>query len=343
MFYLQQISLCRMKKILIIQTAFIGDAVLATAIAEKIHTTHPEWIIDFMVRKGNEGLLSNHPYINEVIIWDKQGAKYINLFKLLLRIRKTQYSIVVNAQRFAATGILTAFSGARLTIGFDKNPLSFLFKKKIKHVVSTTKETIHEVERNQLLIESFTDKVYSLPKLYPSAKDDAKVAPLKSKSYITIAPSSVWKTKQFPKKKWIEFLNTLPKDLVVYVLGAPTEKNGCEKIMSRSLNPLVINMAGELTFLQSASLMKDAVMNYVNDSAPLHFATAMQAPVTAIYCSTIPEFGFGPLGPKGKVVQATEILTCKPCGLHGLKACPETHFKCAFLIQSEQLLANLPK
>jgi len=102
-------------------------------------------------------------------------------------------------------------------------------------------------------------------------------------------------------------------------------------------------MAGELTFLQSASLMKDAVMNYVNDSAPLHFATAMQAPVTAIYCSTIPEFGFGPLGPEGKVVQATEILTCKPCGLHGLKACPETHFKCAFLIQSEQLLANLPK
>ena len=331
-----------MKRILIIQTAFIGDAVLATAMAEKIHATHPDWIIDFMVRKGNEGLLTNHPYINEVIIWDKQGAKYTNLFKLLLKIRKTNYSIVVNAQRFAATGILTAFSGARLTIGFDKNPFSFLFKKKIKHVVSTTTDTIHEVERNQLLIDSFTDKEYSFPRLYPSLNDDARVSPLKSRAYITIAPSSVWKTKQFPKKKWIEFLNNLPKDLVVYVLGAPTDKNGCEKIMSRSLNPMVINMAGELTFLQSASLMKDAVMNYVNDSAPLHFATAMQAPVTAIYCSTIPEFGFGPLGPKGKIVQATEPLSCKPCGLHGLKACPEKHFKCAFNIKMEQLLNSLP-
>ena len=331
-----------MKRILIIQTAFIGDAVLATAMAEKVHATHPDWIIDFMVRKGNEGLVANHPYINKVIIWDKKNGKYSNLFKLLLQIRKTHYSIVINAQRFMATGILTAFSGARLTIGFDKNPLSFLFKKKIKHVVSTTTDTIHEVERNQLLIESFTDKDYSYPKLYPSNNDNKRVAPLKFRSYITIAPSSVWKTKKYPKKKWIELLDSIPKDLVVYILGAASDKSTCEKIMSRSRNPLVINMSGELTFLQSASLMKDAVMNYVNDSAPLHFSTAMQAPVTAIYCSTIPEFGFGPLGPKGKIVQTTEVLSCKPCGLHGLNECPERHFKCALHIKVEQLLNSLP-
>jgi ADP-heptose:LPS heptosyltransferase len=41
--------------------------------------------------------------------------------------------------------------------------------------------------------------------------------------------------------------------------------------------------------------MKDAAMNYVNDSAPMHFASAVNAPVTAVYCSTIPAFGFGPL------------------------------------------------
>ena len=330
-----------MKKILIIQTAFIGDAVLATALLEKIHTCHPECEIDLMVRKGNESLFSNHPFLHQVIIWDKKGTKYINLFKLLLQIRKSRYSIVVNAQRFMATGLITAFSGAKLTVGFDKNPLSFLFKKKIKHIISTNYSTVHEIERNQLLISSFTDELSCLPKLYPSAKDNSTTKALKERPYICIAPSSVWFTKQFPKRKWISFLDVLPSNLIVYIIGAKSDWQFCEKILSRSSNRLVINLAGDLSFLQSASLMKDAVMNFVNDSAPLHFATAVNAPVTAIYCSTIPEFGFGPLGKNSKVVQAEEKLSCKPCGLHGLKECPEKHFNCAYLIKNEQLLVSL--
>ncbi len=42
-----------MQKILIIQTAFIGDVVLATSIAEKLHFYFPSAQIDFLVRKGN--------------------------------------------------------------------------------------------------------------------------------------------------------------------------------------------------------------------------------------------------------------------------------------------------
>jgi len=330
-----------MKKILIIQTAFIGDAVLASAMLEKIHNCHPDWEIDFMVRKGNESLFTNHPYIHKVIIWDKKGAKYTNLFKLLTQIRRSRYSIVVNAQRFMATGILTAFSGARLTIGFDKNPLSYLFRKRIKHIVSKSDTTLHEVERNQQLISSFTDEISCLPKLYPTGKDHSTTKALKERPYICIAPSSVWFTKQFPKRKWISLLDALPSDYIVYIIGAKSDWQFCEKIISRSKNRLVINLAGELSFLQSMSLMKDAVMNYVNDSAPLHFATAVGAPVTAIYCSTVPEFGFGPLGENSIIVQAEEKLSCKPCGLHGLKECPEKHFNCAYLIRNEQLVASL--
>ena len=105
---------------------------------------------------------------------------------------------------------------------------------------------------------------------------------------------------------------------------------------------MIFNLAGKLSFLQSASLMRDAKMNYVNDSAPMHFASAMDAPVTAIYCSTIPEFGYGPLGKNSSIVQADILLACKPCGIHGNNRCPEHHFNCAVKIIKEQLLATLP-
>jgi len=84
-------------------------------------------------------------------------------------------------------------------------------------------------------------------------------------------------------------------------------------------------------------LMQGAIMNYVNDSAPLHLASAMNAPVTALFCSTIPAFGFGPLSDVRYVVETEEKLSCRPCGLHGYRACPQGHFKCALTVRVAQL------
>lgn len=329
-----------MQKFLIIQTAFIGDVVLATSLIEKLHKHFPDAQIDFLLRKGNESLLTGHPFLHEVLIWDKKKNKFFNLFKLLRLIRKKKYDTVINVQRFAATGILTAFSGAREKIGFDKNPFRFLFTKKIKHIISDGKIAKHEIERNHDLIKDLTNDVAEKPRLYHSFADEAFVGIYKSGNYITISPASVWFTKQFPKEKWISFLNKIPPSYIVYLLGSQTDLSLAEEIKSSTIHKNVVNLCGRLSFLQSAVLMKDAVMNYVNDSAPLHFASAVNAPVTAVYCSTLPSFGFGPLSEKSFIIETKEKLSCRPCGLHGQKACPLGHFKCAYTIQDEQLLTT---
>ena len=66
---------------LIIQTAFIGDVILATPVIEKLHQYYPEARIDFLLRKGNKELLTGHPYVNNLLVWDKKNNKYRNLFR----------------------------------------------------------------------------------------------------------------------------------------------------------------------------------------------------------------------------------------------------------------------
>ncbi|MES2776241.1 MAG: glycosyltransferase family 9 protein [Bacteroidota bacterium] len=326
-------------QILVIQTAFLGDVVLATPVVEKLHRFFPEAAIDFLLRKGNEALLKDHPFIRETIIWDKKDGKWKNVFKLIKRFRKTKYDYVINLQRFATSGIITAFAGGKRSIGFDKNPLSFLFTQKIHHHIANAGESfVHEVTRNLMCIEGFTDDSSQMPKLYPSAADFEKVALLKSGSFLTMAPASVWFTKQYPKEKWVELVTVLNSRYKIYLLGAPSDEALCNEIISESGLPNIENLCGKLSLLQSAALMKDALMNYVNDSAPMHIASAMDAPVTAIYCSTIPGFGFGPSGTRGHVVEIDHSLYCRPCGLHGHKKCPEGHFKCAYEIKVEQLM-----
>jgi len=330
-----------LQKFLIIQTAFIGDVVLATPLIEKLHHFFPDAEIDFLLRKGNEQLFTGHPFIHEVLIWDKKVNKQKNLFRMLTRIRKNRYDKVINLQRFLATGLLAAFSGANEIIGFDKNPLSFLFTRKIKHYYGGD-QPVHEITRNLELIKEFTDDNEFKPKLYPSQTDFNYIDALLSSKFITVSPASVWFTKQFPPSKWISFIKSIPGGMGIYLLGGPGDISLCEFI-SESCNRTELKvLTGSLTYLQSAALMSRAIMNYVNDSAPMHFASAMNAPVTVVYCSTIPGFGFGPLSEIRYIVEIDHPLYCRPCGLHGYKSCPEKHFRCAMDIRPEQIINTLP-
>ncbi len=326
-------------KILIIQTAFIGDVVLATPVISELRQQYPDASIDVLVRKGNESLLFNNPAIRKVITWDKKNNKILQLVHVIKKIRAENYDILINLQRFFSTGLLTILSGAKQTAGFDKNPCSVFFSKRIKHDIRQEVYE-HEITRNLKLAAEFGAKGLKRPVLYPSAEDYAKVTQYQTGKYFCIAPTSVWFTKQVPTDKWKELIFSCSKkypDSKIYLLGGSGDRSNCEEIASQFPTDHVVNLAGSLTFLQTAALMKDARMNFVNDSAPLHFASAMNAPVTVFYCSTIPEFGFGPLSDEGKVIEVTG-LSCRPCGLHGHRKCPRGHFKCAWDLDMQTAL-----
>lgn len=327
-----------MKKILVIQTAFIGDVILATAVVEQLHRNFPEASLDFLLRKGNESLFDNHPFLNEVIVWEKKRRKYRNLLKVLRSIRHRKYDLVINLQRFVTTGIVTVCSGAKQTVGFEKNPFSFLFSEKLPHVIGTNANPVHEAERNLSLIEKWTDHSFVRPRLYPAAEDFNKTNP--PEKFITVSPASVWYTKQWPAEKWIDFMNRVGEDITIFLLGSRSDVPLCKKIKFNTRHSNITSLAGHLSFLESAALMQRALMNYVNDSAPLHLASAVNAPVTAVYCSTVPAFGFTPLSDVSHVVETRLALDCRPCGLHGRNDCPKGHFKCAE-IEPEQLLEKL--
>lgn len=323
------------QKILIIQTAFIGDVVLATPLIEKLHRHFPNSQLHFLLRKGNENLLEDHPYLSRVLIWNKKEGKIKNLLKLIGEIRDERYDLLVNLQRFGATGLMTWLSRASIKVGFDKNPFAFSFDRKFRHQIGNGK---HEVERNLELIQEWTDNSLVKPKLHLTDKVLEKVENLKNEHYLTIAPTSVWYTKQFPEHRWVEFLQQTSFSGKIYLLGAPSDHDACERIRLKSNRGQVENLCGKLSLLESTALMKDAEMNYVNDSAPMHFASAVNAPTTAIFCSTIPDFGFGPLSEGSRIAETAEDLNCRPCGLHGHKACPEGHFKCAESIDVNKLI-----
>jgi ADP-heptose:LPS heptosyltransferase len=328
-----------MERVLVIQTAFLGDAILGTALLERIHADYPDAAIDYLVRKGNEHLFIGHPFIRETLTFDK-SRKFLELLRLLKVIRSRRYKAVINAQRFASSGLLTGFSGAKRRVGYVQNPLSFLFTDKIPHRLSSGQvDSGHETERLLDLYRPFGLTVRSLPRIYPTPEDVEAVSGYAETTYITVAPASVWFTKQWPEKRWAEFIAQVPKGIQIHLIGGPGDIALCQRIAQQSGREAHLQ-CGRLSLLQTAALMQSAVMNYANDSAPVHMASAVGAKVCAVFCSTVPEFGFTPLTEGSQVVETKERLDCRPCGLHGHRACPKGHFKCAD-IEVERLMIPL--
>lgn len=358
-----------MKRFLVIQTAFLGDAVLATGLLEKLHAHFPDAAIDLVVRQGHEGLFDGHPFLHRLFVWDKRRGKTRALFRLIGDLRRTEYDHILNAQRFFSTGLMTVLARGKEKVGYDKNPLSILFTRSVKHVIGDGR---HEMDRLNELIAHLTDGTRPLPRLHPTPKARAEAhehmstwshehmptrprpvppqrdahmptwaRPVPSQrdghmSYVCLFPASVWFTKQWPEHKWVALVKALPTDHAVFLLGAPGDSALAQRISAASGRG--VDLCGRLSLLGTAALMEGAVMNVVNDSAPLHIAGAVNAPVTAIFCSTVPAFGFGPLRANGRLVETTEKLDCRPCGLHGHRVCPKGHFRCAEGIEVRRVL-----
>lgn len=336
--------MANLQRILLIQTAFIGDVILATSLIEEVALRYPEAKIQFLLRKGNESLLKDHPKLEKLWVWDKKGGKYRNLFKLVKEINTFEIDLILNIQRFFSSGLFTALIKAKKKIGFKQNPMSWFFDHKVDHKIphadiKSPYGSLHEVQRNLQLINSYdetkltTDPKSVRPKLYTTQTQNLSKLNL-SDNYIVMAPTSVWFTKQWEIGKWKELIGILEHHHQIVLIGGPSDRDIIDQLV---LGPNVINMAGELSLLESAHLMKAAHAVIVNDSGPMHLASSVNAKTIAIFCSTIPEFGYYPLSEQSFVVESVRP-ECKPCGLHGHKSCPLGHFKCSSDISIKQVI-----
>ncbi len=63
-----------MKKILVIQTASIGDVILMTPVVEKLHVFYPEAKLDILIKKGNEKIRVR--LIVQCVLWSEKYGNF---------------------------------------------------------------------------------------------------------------------------------------------------------------------------------------------------------------------------------------------------------------------------
>jgi heptosyltransferase-2 len=321
----------QVKKILIIQTAFLGDVILTTPLVYSLKQIFPFCSIDFLTIPKSVNILENNPDIDEIIIFDKGGQDrgLTGLRRMGKNIGSREYDLCITPHRSLRSAYLSYASGAKIRIGFDRSAFKWVFTSIVKY-----RNELHEIERNLSLLASFDQNLkISRPLVYPTEEDKniinqlIKDNNLNQKSRIfALAPGSIWPTKRWPETYFVKMCSMLVVDGYFPVLiGGPDDVDLCAGIVKKC--PGVISLAGSITLRQSKYFLSKCTALLTNDSAPLHLGLAAGIPVNAIFGATIPEFGFAPFGEKDKIIEYKD-LACRPCGIHGGKKCPIKTFDC---------------
>lgn len=325
-------------KILIIQTAYLGDVILTLPVVQNIKKHLRESEIDFLCIPQTVEVLRNNPYLRELVVYDKRGKnKFTKLRNVISKVRKSKYNIVISPHRSFRSALITHLSGSDVLIGFNKNAMSNLLTHRVTYIKNT-----HEILRNLELIKVIPgvtltneDEVLK-PELFPSDEDvsfvkqiiSSKMPYAKGKSFVSFAPCSKWFTKQLPGMKAIELIKRLINSgLVVVLIGGKEDSHYCKEIEKEVNDAGLLNLCGKLTPLQSKVVIEKSAFLVSVDSAAAHIGASTHAPIVQVYGSTLPAFGFYPLTSKNVIIE-NEMLACRPCTSHGRKSCPLKHFKC---------------
>ena len=322
------------EKILVFNTAFIGDVILTLPLVQTIRSQFPSSNITFVAIPLAAGVLQSHPAIDNVIQYDKRGNDrgLHGMFRLASQLRHHRFDLAIVPHRSIRSALVAWLARIPRRMGFSTSAGRFLLTDVVPY-----KKDRHEIHRNldlltPLRINSLPGE---LPSLYPSRADKSVVDDLlhsagfkTSETIAAIAPGSVWNTKRWLKEGFIELGRMLTSEGVsVALVGGKSDEALCREIESALASRRVVNAAGRLSPLQSAELIHRCRVAISNDSAPMHMAVAMRTPVVAVFGPTVPEFGFAPGGPDDQIVQ-THGLSCRPCSIHGGDECPIKTFVC---------------
>ena len=325
------------ERILLVQTAFLGDVVLTTPLLAALRRHAPDATIAMLVTPAAAALVAHHPALDRVVIDDKRGADrgLGGLARLARRLRAERFTIAIAAQKSIRTALALRAAGIPRRIGFASAPGARLYTDRVPRPLDR-----HDRDRLLGLLAPLgvdrVDPALLQPRIVVDAATEARAAALVAahadtgRPLVALCPGSAWRTKRWPAASFAALARALDADgYRCLVLGGPDER-ALTASVAAAADGRAVDLGGKTDLPLLAAVMTRVAVAVTNDSAPMHLATAAGTPQVAIFCATVPGQGYGPLGPRAEVVDRD--LACRPCGRHGGEHCPRGTDDCMELV-----------
>ena len=296
------------KRILIVRTDRIGDVLLSTPVIKALRDAYPHTYIAMMVSPYAKDIIDGNPYLDEVIIYDKDNRhkNWFSSMRFTTKLKKKKFDLALILHPTNRVHLLTFFARIPRRIGYDRK-MGFLLTDRIRHTKQLGQK--HELEYNLDLVRYLDiqpqDKTLFMPIRAESEKWVESIFRQEGISQqdklLAIHPQASCPSKIWPNERFAEAADRLIEKygFKVLLITGPKDIVLAQNVIKHMHYP-AINLSGRTSVSQLASVLKRCRLFISNDSGPVHIASAVGTPVISIFGRN--QKGLSPTrwGPTGK-------------------------------------------
>jgi len=319
------------RRVLIILLGAIGDVVRALPLLGRIRRAWPSAHIAWAVEPKSQAVLEGHPWLDELIVYDRRRAP-LSFLPFLMRVRAGHFDLTLDLQRHLKSGVVSIVSGARARVGFDRSN-----GKEFNHLFSTRQIAPQPPMRLKLMqYQGFGDALgLALAPvefgLVASNAERARVAAMLEgvpRPLLAVILGSSWPSRIYFPDSIAALIREMavahgecPALFPVLIGSGRDEVALAEQVIANlavapARNPPVLNLTGRTGLRDLVAIFAECAAAFGPDSGPMHIAAAAGCPVVSLWGATAPErsapWGFADLALSG-------AIPCHPCYL---RDCP---------------------
>ncbi len=312
---------------LVIQTAFLGDAILTLPLLTALRRSDDSNWIEVVASPPGAGFLREQGVADSIMEYDKRGTdRGLRAYgRLIRRIREHRIDIALIPHRSFRSALLPMLAGVPVRVGFDESGGRCFLTEVVEYGSRD-----HEVERVFALAEAVglatCGRRVPFDIQVPAGAADAVSAVLsergieKGRALVAISPGSRWPTKRWLPSRFAAVARALSDErgMTVVVVGSDADRE-VGAAVSASAGLGVVDLTGRLGLGEWVALLDRAELLISNDSAAVHVAAGVGTPVVAIFGPTVEGQGFAPYIDRAVILGVD--LSCRPCGRHGGDRC----------------------
>lgn len=338
--------------ILIFQTAKIGDMVCTTPVFRELKKAHPKARIGVVIDRVAEPILRHNPYIDEIIVYDRQSYKGLKgKIEFAKEIYRKGYSSALILMPNTAS-VLAAYWGMipkRVTIFPD-----YAGRTQRKILNLNTHFEYHLPPRMAMetylrSLRHFSIEKWDMSKeIYAGPGSDKKVADLLKAEgpYIALVLGAGNSIKEWGKDNFLTLSGRLIERTshTLVLIGMDKDAKAAEEIIGYNKgSKRIVNLCGALALAELPALLKRMALVVGVDTGLIYMADALSVPVVVIAgpCDMSDQRPTG----KAVILQIKGVWGCVPCSHTFLTPyeCRYGHKRCTIEITPEDVFKGISK
>jgi lipopolysaccharide heptosyltransferase I len=344
------------RRILLIKPSAVGDVIHTIPVLARLRQRYPDARIDWLLTPPIADLIRHHPALSNPVLFDRRNLAHFGrgwaatrgLARLLLKLRRARYELVIDLHGQLRSAIFTLVTRAPVRIGFDRPRRTRGPRRLVEaayvhgwtgtregawvaytHCIPIPSLDVHAVDRYlwvaPMLGLSAGPPDFRVPIPAAAARAVADMLSrhgVRGQEYAVLVPGTTWETKHWPPERFAMVGRTLAHaGRRVVLAGASGERARCRAVADHC--PGAVDLCGQTSLSELAALLAGAAVCVTNDSGSMHLAVALGRPVVSVFGPT-DRVWIGPYGRPEAVVRAAGVA-CSPCYLRKLNACRHGH------------------